>query len=108
MILSSQEPVPLSALINTASVASNNAAANTNTTPSNANNLSNSNSNSKSPPKNPHPCERCGKVFGRKDHLTRHKKTVHSRPATLLCRGCDKIFATTPEFESHFRDVHPG
>lgn len=61
-----------------------------------------------SPGSRGHYCEVCSKSFGRRDHLTRHMKTVHLRSTTYPCSVCSESLANKQELICHFRTVHPN
>lgn len=45
-------------------------------------------------PKKPgYPCERCGKMFGRKPDAIKHIRVVHDRIKSFVCSECGKKFA---------------
>ncbi|GIY92114.1 hypothetical protein CEXT_35181 [Caerostris extrusa] len=47
----------------------------------------------------PHVCQDCGKAFGRKGHLSQHKKTHKEKP--FCCKECRRSFKCENDFERH-------
>lgn len=64
--------------------------------------------NEKDPSQGPqHICEKCGKSFGRKAHLTRHKWTHTSKDdLKYACEYCHKRFYTKENMLDHQKRLH--
>ena len=55
-----------------------------------------------------HPCPHCEVRCTRKDHLTRHIKTVHERQRFDKCPICQKTFCQPYRLKDHIENFHEG
>ena len=55
-----------------------------------------------------HPCPHCDVRCTRKDHLTRHIKTVHEKQRFDKCPICQKTFNQPYRLKKHIENVHEG
>ena len=55
--------------------------------------------------KNSHKCHLCGKIFGRKDHLKAHIKSVHEK-IKFMCELCSKECSYKSDLTKHIKNVH--
>ena len=46
-------------------------------------------------------CDICNETFQTKQHLVRHKDSVHSKDETFPCRYCDKAFLRKDNAKRH-------
>ncbi|KAI9351412.1 hypothetical protein BDR26DRAFT_891048 [Obelidium mucronatum] len=51
-------------------------------------------------------CPECSQAFNRKDHLTRHIRTVHQTHKPFQCTVCNKSFGRRDEARRHVTKVH--
>ena len=58
----------------------------------------------------PATCEVCGKVFSKKGHLDRHRRTIHQglKDTSAPCPHCGKVFSTKSSLEPHIAMVRGG
>ena len=53
----------------------------------------------------PNKCK-CGKTFGRSEHLKQHIKSVHLKLRDCICDQCGDAFTTTFALKGHIKKVH--
>ena len=61
---------------------------------------------SKSDNKNILKCDLCGKNFGRRANLNKHRDNVHFKVKKFACSQCDKRFAQKCDLKKHIASVH--
>ena len=48
-------------------------------------------------------CEKCGKLFKRKEYLKNHQNVIHGKGRTFFCEECGKVFKTRVAYDIHHR-----
>ena len=48
-------------------------------------------------------CILCNKSFKRKDHLQRHRSSIHHRKTEVACSKCDKKFTRKDNLKKHIK-----
>ena len=51
-------------------------------------------------------CNECGKIFGNKDYLRRHKRTMHESKGGCLCNECGKMYKNSRTLKKHKKAIH--
>ncbi|XP_065334972.1 zinc finger protein 1 homolog isoform X5 [Cloeon dipterum] len=105
----SQEELVNHACMNTITIAAAPAANSTTastTSPSKKARAGNSKSNNELQPGGPFPCQTCGKIFRRKEHLFQHSK-LHTGERPFACTTCSKSFSRKEHLVRHLSS-HTG
>ena len=51
-------------------------------------------------------CNECGKIFGNKLKLKRHKRTMHESKGGCLCNECGKMYKNSRDLKRHRKAIH--
>lgn len=54
----------------------------------------------------PMPCDECGKLLSNQNSLRKHKTLLHSRPGTIFCRVCGRLFKNLDDRDKHHSECY--